>query len=68
MVVSVRSSKLSAICLQCVWLCHGETALVLAENALQINRFQEPPTSGLMCDLLWSDPIENFGSEANEQT
>lgn len=34
----------------------------------QINRFQEPPTSGLMCDLLWSDPIENFGSEANDQT
>lgn len=23
-----------------------------------INRFQEPPREGLMCDLLWSDPLE----------
>ena len=30
---------------------------------LQLDRFREPPTSGLMCDLLWSDPIENFGQE-----
>lgn len=28
-----------------------------------INRFREPPTSGLMCDLLWADPLEEFGSE-----
>jgi len=25
-----------------------------------INRFTEPPTSGLMCDLLWADPSEDF--------
>ena len=24
----------------------------------QIDRFQEPPRSGLYCDLLWSDPVE----------
>jgi serine/threonine-protein phosphatase 2B catalytic subunit len=29
----------------------------------KLDRFREPPTSGLMCDLLWSDPIENFGQE-----
>lgn len=29
----------------------------------KINRFQEPPTRGLMCDLLWSDPHEDFGDE-----
>jgi serine/threonine-protein phosphatase 2B catalytic subunit len=30
---------------------------------VQLNRFREPPTSGLMCDILWSDPIEDFGQE-----
>ena len=24
-----------------------------------INRFMEPPKSGLLCDLLWADPVEN---------
>lgn len=33
------------------------------EDIEKINRFQEPPTRGLMCDLLWSDPHEDFGSE-----
>ncbi|KAF8580177.1 serine/threonine protein phosphatase 2B [Ramaria rubella] len=28
-----------------------------------IDRFREPPTHGLMCDILWSDPIEEFGQE-----
>jgi len=33
----------------------------------KINRFQEPPTQGLMCDILWSDPVDNFGKEKNPQ-
>ncbi|KAG8220533.1 serine/threonine protein phosphatase 2B [Butyriboletus roseoflavus] len=28
-----------------------------------LDRFREPPTHGLMCDILWSDPTEDFGSE-----
>ncbi|EFP89050.2 3',5'-cyclic-nucleotide phosphodiesterase (PDEase) (3':5'-CNP), variant 2 [Puccinia graminis f. sp. tritici] len=28
-----------------------------------VNRFREPPTHGLMCDILWADPLEDFGSE-----
>jgi len=30
---------------------------------LQLDRFCEPPASGLMCDILWSDPMEDFGNE-----
>ena len=33
----------------------------------QVDRFREPPTSGLMCDLLWADPLEDFGSEATNE-
>jgi diadenosine tetraphosphatase ApaH/serine/threonine PP2A family protein phosphatase len=33
------------------------------ELTLQIDRFREPPTHGLMCDILWADPVEDFGSE-----
>lgn len=33
----------------------------------QINRFREPPTHGMMCDLLWADPLEDFGSEKTQE-
>src|SRR6266702_464445 len=29
----------------------------------QIDRFQEPGSFGLLCDLLWADPVPNFGHE-----
>ncbi|XP_006463712.1 hypothetical protein AGABI2DRAFT_194461 [Agaricus bisporus var. bisporus H97] len=32
-----------------------------------IDRFREPPTSGIMCDILWADPIEDFGSEKTSE-
>lgn len=33
------------------------------DDYMQIDRFREPPTTGLMCDILWSDPAEDFGQE-----
>ncbi|KAF4555112.1 Hypothetical protein D9617_3g021820 [Elsinoe fawcettii] len=32
-----------------------------------INRFREPPTHGLMCDILWADPLEDFGQEKTQE-
>ncbi|KAI0228145.1 Serine/threonine-protein phosphatase 2B catalytic subunit 2 [Lamellibrachia satsuma] len=33
------------------------------EDVRKLDRFKEPPAFGPMCDLLWSDPLEDFGSE-----
>jgi len=33
------------------------------DDITQLDRFKEPPAHGAMCDLLWSDPAEDFGSE-----
>lgn len=31
-----------------------------------INRFQETPRSGLFCDVLWSDPVDNDSGELDK--
>jgi len=33
------------------------------DDIKKIDRFKEPPAFGSMCDLLWSDPLEDFGNE-----
>lgn len=30
---------------------------------MQLDRFKEPPAFGPMCDLIWADPGEDYGSE-----
>ena len=35
---------------------------------IKIDRFREPPTTGLMCDILWSDPAEDFGQEKTAES
>lgn len=37
------------------------------EDFKEIDRFREPPTHGLMCDLLWADPLEEFGQEKTSE-
>lgn len=34
---------------------------------VQLDRFKEPPAFGPMCDLLWSDPLEDFGNEKTQE-
>lgn len=29
---------------------------VTLDDIRKVNRFREPPDSGIMCDILWSDP------------
>ena len=42
---------------------HDRTDCFLKLPKSQIDRFREPPTHGLMCDILWADPVEDFGTE-----
>ena len=37
--------------------------IILNSLSFQLDRFKEPPAFGPMCDLLWSDPLEDFGNE-----
>ncbi|NXW66710.1 PP2BC phosphatase, partial [Eurystomus gularis] len=41
--------------------CPGVGRLLPAVSG--IHRFKEPPAFGPMCDLLWSDPSEDYGNE-----
>ncbi|KAI9094893.1 Metallo-dependent phosphatase-like protein [Phlyctochytrium arcticum] len=52
------------------FLCvHGGLSpeLTTLDDFKAINRFREPPTHGLMCDLLWADPLEDFGQERTNE-
>lgn len=53
------------------FLCiHGGLSpeLQTLDDLRSINRFREPPTHGLMCDLLWADPLEDFGAEKTNES
>ncbi|KAJ9080195.1 3',5'-cyclic-nucleotide phosphodiesterase (PDEase) (3':5'-CNP) [Entomophthora muscae] len=58
---------LSALVNQQFLCIHGGLSpeLTTLDDLRKLDRFREPPTHGLMCDLLWSDPCEDFGQETN---
>lgn len=53
------------------FLCvHGGISpeLKTLDDLARLDRFREPPTKGLMCDLLWADPIEDYDEDNMDQT
>ncbi|XP_018027750.1 serine/threonine-protein phosphatase 2B catalytic subunit 2, partial [Hyalella azteca] len=46
--------------------CKIKHFLILCDD-ITLDRFKEPPAFGPMCDLLWSDPLEEFGNEKNAE-
>jgi serine/threonine-protein phosphatase 2B catalytic subunit len=59
---SFNTLPLAALMNNQYFCCHGGISpeLKTPEDVNRINRFREPPTRGLMCDLLWSDPVEDY--------
>eukprot|EP01147_Barroeca_monosierra_P003416 gene3416-8289_t len=62
---SFDALPLAAIMNEQFFCVHGGISpeLLLIEDIDKIDRFQEPDESGPMCDLLWSDPHENFDGD-----
>ena len=53
-----------------VMICHGGLFSddgVKIEDIKKTNRFMEPPEKGIMCDLLWADPMDKEGREPSKR-
>ncbi|NXF31090.1 PP2BC phosphatase, partial [Nyctibius bracteatus] len=50
-------------CGVCVRCCSSHQRPPDLVYVFQLDRFKEPPAFGPMCDLLWSDPSEDYGNE-----
>jgi serine/threonine-protein phosphatase 2B catalytic subunit len=58
---SFESMPLAAIVNNDYLCMHGgiSPSLTDFDEVNRIDRFVEPPLSGLLCDLLWSDPVDD---------
>ncbi|KAF8260325.1 serine/threonine protein phosphatase 2B [Lactarius quietus] len=67
---SFCSLPLAAIMNKQFFCIHGGLSpeLNTLDDIRNLDRFREPPTSGLMCDILWSDPVEDFGQEKGTES
>ena len=63
--ICVLRLMLAFLCQNCIILAFFLQFLVI--SFFQLDRFKEPPAFGPMCDLLWSDPLEDFGNEKNAE-
>ncbi|XP_053084993.1 protein phosphatase 3, catalytic subunit, gamma isozyme, a isoform X3 [Pangasianodon hypophthalmus] len=44
-----------------------EDIFIQKKFILKLDRFKEPPAFGPMCDLIWADPGEDYGSEKSSE-
>lgn len=69
-VASFNTLPLAAIMNKQFFCVHGGISpeLRTLDDLHRIDRFREPPTKGLMCDLLWADPVEDYDEDDIDQT
>lgn len=67
---SFNALPLGAIMNKQFFCVHGGLSpeLRTLDDLIKIDRFREPPTKGLVCDLLWADPIEDYDDDSIDQT
>ena len=67
---SFNALPLAAVMNKQFFCVHGGLSpeLKSLDDLAKLDRFREPPTKGLMCDLLWADPIEDYDEDNMDQT
>lgn len=67
---SFNALPLAAVMNKQFFCVHGGLSpeLKSLDDLAKLDRFREPPTKGLMCDLLWADPIEEYDEDNMDQT
>lgn len=66
---SFNALPLAAIMNKQFFCVHGGLSpeLRTLDDLVHLDRFREPPTKGLMCDLLWADPVEEYDENNMDQ-
>lgn len=67
---SFNALPLAAIMNKQFFCVHGGLSpeLRTLDDLVRLDRFREPPTKGLMCDLLWADPTEDYDEDNMDQS